>query len=119
MLSWIIGYPIPLQLERLCVCLSVINGTDVSCKYPFLPYLALIYDLRICPFFSTFLGERVCDNSTQFQCVSTRRCIPIRLKCDHQHDCRDRSDEANCSSKFSVFILLYYIPSMEGCVLFK
>uniref|UniRef100_A0A8I6ASH2 Basement membrane-specific heparan sulfate proteoglycan core protein n=1 Tax=Rattus norvegicus TaxID=10116 RepID=A0A8I6ASH2_RAT len=33
---------------------------------------------------------------TQFQCVSTNRCIPASFHCDEETDCPDRSDEFGC-----------------------
>lgn len=35
----------------------------------------------------------------EFQCSSTKQCIPNSWRCDGEHDCSDSSDEKNCKNK--------------------
>jgi Low-density lipoprotein receptor domain class A len=35
----------------------------------------------------------------EFFCISSKRCITARWVCDHDNDCEDGSDEANCGKK--------------------
>ena len=44
------------------------------------------------------LANSTCS-STEFQCVKSGSCIPIKFKCDTFNDCTDKSDEAGCPSK--------------------
>ena len=49
----------------------------------------------ICSYFFSYL-DKPCLK-TEFQCVSTGRCITKDWRCDDIEDCIDRSDELNCS----------------------
>ena len=37
--------------------------------------------------------------ASQFQCRSTKKCIPKSWRCDNEVDCEDGSDETECGMK--------------------
>lgn len=42
----------------------------------------------------------------QFRCANGQKCIDPKLKCDHNNDCGDNSDEVGCSkSDNSIFVI--------------
>ena len=45
-----------------------------------------------------YLAATDCDPKTSFFQCKNKRCIDSRWKCDHDNDCDDNSDEANCNS---------------------
>jgi len=46
---------------------------------------------------NVFLWYSACDAATQFRCGSGE-CKSLCTRCDGQLDCRDSSDEFNCSA---------------------
>jgi Low-density lipoprotein receptor domain class A len=52
--------------------------------------------LRSCMRFCC-LGNTTCE-PTYFKCANSR-CIPGRWRCDYDDDCRDGSDEVNCTRR--------------------
>ena len=42
--------------------------------------------------------------ASQFQCRSTKKCIPKSWRCDNEVDCEDGSDETECGTKRIVLL---------------
>lgn len=48
-----------------------------------------------------------CDEEFNFLCRSDNICISLELKCDHNYDCADGSDEENCGKRFVFFCVSF------------
>jgi len=57
-----------------------------------------------------------CDVETQFRCGSGE-CKSLCKRCDGQFDCRDSSDEFNCS-KLMLHTVIFHLPVMCASVEF-
>ena len=58
--------------------------------------------------------EESCDeiNRETFRCVESRECISRKHVCDQRYNCKDGSDERNCTGKVQ-FILINYLKHSQ------
>ena len=60
-------------------------------------------------------------HSDEFQCVSSKKCIKLRSKCDYEKDCADFSDEdeTNCPYKKCTMTSHFVCKSDKKCIPFS
>jgi hypothetical protein len=104
--------------EALFFCLSTAlrhcPATMFEChdgwsQFPGLVYKKCIEQSRICDGVIDCnmdqKDEEDCPcKENEFQCVSNGMCIPKGLRCDHDRDCMDYSDELNCSKLDKILV---------------
>jgi len=59
-----------------------------------LQHLYLIYRTK-----NVYLNSCACFVVGDFQCATSKQCIPNSWRCDGENDCSDMSDEKNCKNK--------------------
>lgn len=71
-------------------------------------YIFLICIFNIAIGSAENIQNSTCDQHTQFTC-DDRSCILIQERCNGKHDCKDGSDENNCSKyKFCIFSINFF-----------
>ena len=113
--------------KRLRIETSATKWMDVFCLFIFFFLLFLLF----------LPADHTCEPS-MFRC-DNGRCIRPYFRCDYENDCRDNSDERDCSKLYNLLLLpvclhliivafhlntlaryiLYYfaLPSQLGCLL--